>query len=58
MLEEDLYLCSLHHYFVGLWSVIPVVGYLIVGRYHRRRIELENKAKVVASDWGTEYLLR
>ena len=23
---------------------------------HRRRIELEDKAKVVASDWGTESL--
>ena len=26
--------------------------------YHRRRIELEDKAKVVASDWGTESLPR
>ena len=25
---------------------------------HRRRIELEDKAKVVASDWGTESLPR
>ena len=25
--------------------------------YHRRRIELEGNAKVVASDWGTESLL-
>ena len=25
---------------------------------HRRRIELKDKAKVVASDWGTESLLR
>ena len=24
---------------------------------HRRRIELEDKAKVLASDWGTESLL-
>ena len=27
-------------------------------RYHRRRIELEDKAKVVTSDWGTESLPR
>ena len=26
--------------------------------YHRRRIEIEDKAKVVASDWGTESLPR
>ena len=26
--------------------------------FHRRRIELEDKAKVVALDWGTESLLR
>ena len=25
---------------------------------HRRRIDLEDKAKVVASDWGTESLPR
>ena len=25
---------------------------------HRRRIELEDKAKVVTSDWGTESLPR
>ena len=25
---------------------------------HRRRIELEDKAKVAASDWGTESLPR
>ena len=23
---------------------------------HRRRMELEDKAKVVASDWGTEFV--
>ena len=29
-----------------------------LGLNHRRRIELEDKAKVVASDWGTESLPR
>ena len=29
---------------------------VLVGSEHRRRIELEDKAKVVASDWGTESL--
>ena len=28
----------------------------LVTLYHRRRIELYDKAKVVASDWGTESL--
>ena len=31
---------------------------LFVQYSHRRRIELEDKAKVVASDWGTESLPR
>ena len=29
-----------------------------ISYYHRRRIDLEYKAKVVASDWGTEVLPR
>ena len=28
----------------------------LIAKGHRRRIELEDKAKVVASDWGTESL--
>ena len=31
---------------------------LLVQYTHRRRIELEDKAKVIASDWGTESLPR
>ena len=29
---------------------------MVQGQYHRRRMELENKAKVVASDWGPEFI--
>ena len=35
-------------------STLSTVQYMS----HRRRIELEDKAKVVASVWGTESLLR
>ena len=35
-----------------------VVNFIKLGGGHRRRIELEDKAKVVASDWGTESLPR
>ena len=35
-----------------------VINYILVYRGHRRRIELEDKAKVVTSDWGTESLPR
>ena len=30
--------------------------FLLICSEHRRRIELEDKAKVIASDWGTESL--
>ena len=37
-----------------------VINYILVLVYrgHRRKIELEDKAKVVTSDWGTESVPR
>ena len=40
-------------------TVLPGKVYMPYGQIgHRRRIELEDKAKVVPSDWGTESLPR
>ena len=43
---------------VKFFKAILVVAEDIVHHNHRRRIELEDEAKVVASDWGTESLTR
>ena len=38
--------------------LFSILSSLILWLYHRRRIDLEDKAKVVTPDWGTESLLR
>ena len=50
-----LYISS---YIVEIWIAFLTVEDLGLGPNHRIRIELEDKAKVVASDWGTESLPR
>ena len=46
-------------FFIALlqFSLFPLPGIWYIF-FHRRRIELEDKAKVVTPDWGTESLLR
>ena len=61
--------CSKHIYIVTLprsrlrmwWASLCVLSNTrnaILYNSHRRRIELEDKAKVITSDWGTESLPR
>ena len=51
-------MCScLYTWSQTLWKTGQSGVILVMCRY-RRRIDLEDKAKVVASDWGTESLLR
>ena len=48
--------CNL--YAVDFYQISKDLHYCTLNAVHRRRIELEGKAKVVASDWGTESLPR
>ena len=48
---------TLYEYIVG-WLDFLHRNDETVGSCHRRRIYLEDKAKFVASDWGTESLPR
>ena len=44
---------------MALLNFVKIVLYCtIMGQYHRRRIDLEDKAKVVAYAWGAESLPR
>ena len=55
------YGCELYRILLRFTCILYVYARIyctVEGLHHRRRIELEDKAKVVASDWGTESLPR
>ena len=58
--ERQIWSLLFNTYYSGVWVQLSkkthYFAYLAL--IHRRRIELEDKAKVIALDWGTESLPR